>query len=259
MLKKKYLIFICTIIATRILTTDNKPINIKETTKREWDITAGLTNVIKDNYLSDNIQIVKTDYGLVKSSIKECESNQEIIYIADEQKKTNKPTRKKKKKKKNKNGKNIKNKSYKIYELPEYSSYRGFKSYEPYTAITATGSPQYKLQQYADTNEYGLREVDGRICVALGSYFDIKIGQYFDLILENGTVIKCILGDEKADCDTDSSYHIYTTSCNCCSEFLVSTRYLYRKAKQMGDISYIHENWKSPVEKVKVYENNFLN
>lgn len=130
----------------------------------------------------------------------------------------------------------------------------GFKSYMPYTAITSRNSPQYKLQeQSAYTGNYGIRQVNGRYCVAIGSYYTSEIGTLFDLILENGTVIPCILADQKADKDTDSS-NIMTMHNGCVSEFVVDTSYLKRKAKQYGDISYCDDSWNSPVETIRLYK-----
>lgn len=83
-----------------------------------------------------------------------------------------------------------------------------FKSYMPYTAVTDTSSSQYELlngsDAYTDINT-GIRMVGDRYCVALGSYYTTEIGQKVDLVLDNGNVIKCVLGDCKADCDTNAS------------------------------------------------------
>lgn len=146
--------------------------------------------------------------------------------------------------------------NYKIYDAP-YSS--GFKSYMPYKAITLKTSKQYKLQQqYAYTGEYGIRQVNDRFCVAVGSYYTKEIGTYLDLILENGTVIPCILADQKADHDTDSNNKI-TEHNGCLSEFVVDSSSLYRLAKTYGDISKCNELWDSPVKYIKVYDENIFN
>lgn len=83
-----------------------------------------------------------------------------------------------------------------------------FKSYMPYTAVTDTSSKQFKLlngsEAYTDNNT-GIRMVGDRYCIALGSYYTTEIGQKVDLVLDNGNVIKCVLGDCKADCDTNAS------------------------------------------------------
>lgn len=135
------------------------------------------------------------------------------------------------------------------YEIPEYS---GMKSWMDYRKITDTTSPQYKLQQeYAETGTYGLRTVDGRYCVAIGYAFEPKIGQYFDLVLENGTVIPCIISDQKSHYDTTDD--MFTTATDCCSEFVVDNESLSNKAHKRGDISDVNKDWDSPVVYIKIY------
>lgn len=128
----------------------------------------------------------------------------------------------------------------------------GIKSYMPYKAITSVSSPQYKLQQQAYTGNHGIRMVNGRYCVALGSFYTNRIGQNFDLVLENGTVIPCVLADQKADGDTNGSNQV-TSHNGCMSEFIVDSQALDRDAKKMGDISYCEECWKSPVRQIILY------
>lgn len=140
--------------------------------------------------------------------------------------------------------------NYKDYAVPKTS---GFKSYMPYTAITSKSSPQYKLQCKAYTGNYGIRMVDGHYCVAIGTGFNADVGTYFDLILANGTVIPCIVADIKADKHTDSR-NMVTKISGCLSEFITNSKTLNHKAKQMGDISYCCEEWKSPVYKIRIYE-----
>ena len=140
---------------------------------------------------------------------------------------------------------------YKEYSVPETS---GFKSFMSYKAITSKSSPQYKLQhEKAYTGKNGIRQVDGRYCVAVGSYFTDEIGTLFDLVLKNGTIIPCILADQKADKDTDSQ-NIVTRHNGCLSEFIVDVGNLKSSITQMGDVSYFNNNWNSPVKSIRVYE-----
>ena len=133
----------------------------------------------------------------------------------------------------------------------------GGKSYMPYTAITSTDSPQYKLQCQAHTGNYGIRMVGDRYCVALGSYYTTTIGQKFDLVLENGTVIPCVLSDIKADehtlCD-----NVTTANNGCVSEFIVDINHLKKDIKTHGDISYAEGTWDSPVVMIRVYGKNII-
>lgn len=145
--------------------------------------------------------------------------------------------------------------SYETYDAPKNS---GFKSFMDYRVITNTDSKQYKLQQcYSKTGEYGIRMADSRYIVAIGTYFTPDIGQYFDIILENGTVIPCILGDQKADADTDSD-NIITKHNGCMSEFIVDSDALNKDVKFHGDMSYCLKDWDSPIKTIKVYNRNIF-
>ena len=145
--------------------------------------------------------------------------------------------------------------SHETYDAPDNS---GFKSFMDYRTITNTESKQYKLQQhYAYTGEHGIRMADSRYIVAIGTYFTPDIGQYFDIILENGTVIPCILGDQKADADTDSD-NIITKHNGCMSEFIVDSDALNKDVKFYGDMSYCLKDWDSPIKTIKVYNRNIF-
>ena len=146
--------------------------------------------------------------------------------------------------------------AYTTYDIPKN---KGFKSYMDYKAITSRSSKQFQLQNlYANTSDCGIRVVNDRYCIAVGMHFDAEIGQYLDLILENGVIIPCVLSDVKADIHTDES-NIVTLANGCVSEFVVDTPSLYNTAKKMGDISYCYAEWRSPVVQIVVYEQNVFN
>lgn len=139
----------------------------------------------------------------------------------------------------------------------EYISYEapmtnGMKSYMPY-GLFSSKSNQYKLQEMCYTGNYGIRQYNDRYCVAIGSHFGTSIGQYFDLVLENGVVIPCVMADQKADCHTDSD-NIITVANGCMTEFVVDKSALHSDARVMGNISYCTEDWKSRVVEVRVYD-----
>lgn len=127
------------------------------------------------------------------------------------------------------------------------------KTWMPYTAITNKKSQQYKLQQMAYTGEYGIRMYDGRYCIAVGTGVASNVGTYVDLVLENGTIIPCIVGDIKANAHTDSM-HLVTRRSNCCSEFIIDKKSLHSMAKRMGDVSYVCDEWNSRVVEIRVYD-----
>lgn len=136
------------------------------------------------------------------------------------------------------------------------NNHNGFKSYMSYKKITDKSSLQYELQQNCYTDEEGFRRYNDYYCVAVGTAFDMQIGQHFDIILENNTIIKCIVGDIKADIDTDKTNTF--TAQGCCSEFLVETSKLNKTVKTMGDCSFLYEKWNSPCVSFTVYNLNTL-
>lgn len=125
-------------------------------------------------------------------------------------------------------------------------------SYMSYKSLSSTTSKQYKLQKIAYTGTYGIRQVDGRFCIAMGSYYTTKIGTYIDLELSDGTVIPCVLADCKADIHTDSMNQ--KTSDGSLIEFVVDINCLSNKVCVMGDVSYANNKWKNKVTKIKIYK-----
>lgn len=129
------------------------------------------------------------------------------------------------------------------------------KSYMDYTAITSTDSPQYLLQyNYAYTESNGVRAVNGRYCVALGSYYSHEVGQLVDLVLENGNVIPCVIGDNKQDIHTINNNSLGLDGG--AAEFIVETGALSDQVQMMGDVSYASDDWLSSVIEIRVYDEN---
>ncbi len=82
------------------------------------------------------------------------------------------------------------------------------KTYAYYTAVTAKGSPQYRLLNSAEctTDEAtGIRMYDGCYCVALGSYYGSTIGTKYRITLSTGKSFMAILCDQKANRHTDGN------------------------------------------------------
>lgn len=140
----------------------------------------------------------------------------------------------------------------------EYIKRSVFKSYENYLAITSTNTPHYKLQHnYAKTADNGIRTVNDRYCIALGSYFTKTIGQYIDVVLQNGTVIECILGDQKSDAHTEWPHVAHPDGS--IVEFIIDKKVMDPYVVQItGNVSDLYEEWKSPVVQIIVYDRNFL-
>ncbi len=127
------------------------------------------------------------------------------------------------------------------------------KSYMDYKCITDSTSPQYKLQRlYGATNNFGIRTVNNRLCIALGSFYTHNVGQYVDLILADDTVLHCIIGDQKKNIDTHNNNSIGNDGG--VAEFVVQTSALSPEVRRMGDISYASESFKQPVKMIRVID-----
>lgn len=83
------------------------------------------------------------------------------------------------------------------------------KTYMDYTAVTNHQSAQYALLNsdlaYTDTTT-GLRMVDGRICIAVGTFYASTIGTKINLVMATGEIVECVLGDVKSDLHTDPTH-----------------------------------------------------
>ena len=129
-------------------------------------------------------------------------------------------------------------------EKPEFEIPSGdtaFKSFMSYRAITNTRSAQYQLQQKCWTDDEGLRRLNDDYVIALGTYYAEYIGERFKITLDTGESFTAVIGDFKADRHTDSKHQYYDSGNGRKNivEFVVDTRELNRKARRMGDISYI--------------------
>lgn len=107
-------------------------------------------------------------------------------------------------------------------------------TYMAYTKVTTQSSAQYKFL-YNDDLCYtdpltGIRMSQGRYCIAVGSFYTTKIGQKIDLVLTNGEVIKCILGDCKADVHTDPTHRFHAID-GSVAEFVVDYEYFNSTAQ----------------------------
>lgn len=122
-----------------------------------------------------------------------------------------------------------------VKDAPEHSSFKSWMSYE----VFGGSSDQNKLQENAQTDSNGLRTVDGRYCIAVGSYYSTTIGTKLDVELSTGKVLPCILGDVKADQHTDSTNRQSNTGNGNVIEFIVDTHALDPVAKQRGTIDVI--------------------
>lgn len=127
------------------------------------------------------------------------------------------------------------------------------KSYMGYHKITSKSSKQYKLQKISITDySTGIRTINGRYEIALGSAYGCKIGQYVDLELEDGVVLPCVVGDAKRNRDTKNNRTLGADGG--CAEFIVDTKVLTKKVKQWGDVSFASSRFSEEVVKVIKYD-----
>ena len=115
-----------------------------------------------------------------------------------------------------------------------------FKAYMDYRTIADTDTPQYELQQHCWTDCDGFRRQTDDYVIALGSYYGTEIGDRFEITLDTGTKFTAILGDQKANRDTDPN-HQYTPvsdeNMKNVIEFIVDTQKISRTSRQLGDMS----------------------
>lgn len=134
----------------------------------------------------------------------------------------------------------------------QINNHNGMKTWMPYT-LFGENTRQYELQQYAETDSLGFRCIDGRYLVAIGIGADVEVGQFFDVVLENGEIIPCIVGDIKSPYDTNAD-NLTTSYSGCVCEFIVDKKTLATRIKKSGDVSYIDESYDSPIQKLVVYD-----
>lgn len=122
-----------------------------------------------------------------------------------------------------------------VYDIPETAT--SFKTWMSYRAITSKSSIQWQLQQDAWTDTDGFRRYgkEGYYMVALGTYYAEQCGKVFDITFEEGTTIRCIVGDTKADQHTDELHQHHNGNV---VEFIVDGKAISNTCKRMGDMSY---------------------
>lgn len=131
--------------------------------------------------------------------------------------------------------------TYQPLSVPSIQS--SFKTWMSFRAITNQNSPQYKLIRawgWSDANGFmrvnGERDIginDDYYIIALGSYYGTTIGTKYRITTNTGSVFYGILGDCKANRDTDST-HRYCPINNNIVEFIVDTLKLNKDVKKMG-------------------------
>ena len=133
------------------------------------------------------------------------------------------------------------------YESSGSSGAGTIKTFEPYTAITSKSSLAYKLQHSKTcyTDRQGFRRFDtpnkkyvALYMVAMGTFYG-KTGDILQIQLTSGKSFSAIMGDVKADKDTDA-LNKYCVADGSEVEFIIDKSVFYvnsKKARTLGDCS----------------------
>lgn len=128
-----------------------------------------------------------------------------------------------------------------------------FKSYMDADTITCKETDQYaQKNNYKLDKQTGIWTVNGRYCIAVGSYYTQKIGTYLDVKMSNGNIIECILAECKDDADTDNTNRQNPNGS--IIEFVVNESSLNKMVIKMGNCSYAKEEFKGEIESIIVYD-----
>lgn len=131
-----------------------------------------------------------------------------------------------------------------------------FKSYMDYRKVTDKTSPQYSFLQACEDSACGIMLSDGRYCIALGSYYATEIGTRVDLVMENSSIVPCVVADCKNNDHTDASnqQHLVDKSV---VEFVVNTDNLSDYVRYTrGDCSYADSRLEGEISAIRVYVEN---
>lgn len=120
------------------------------------------------------------------------------------------------------------------------ASKQDFKSYMPYTAITNKSSTQWQLQQSATTDEDGIRCIDGKPMVAVGTGWGVSVGDNAIITCDNGNSFEVVIGDIKSNKHTNSENKT-TSANNCRCEFIVDSKQLNPTVKTMGNVAVLEQ------------------
>lgn len=142
------------------------------------------------------------------------------------------------------------------FTIPEGNGER--YTYMAWQAITSPSSNQYRLRETAGMNfdDEGFGRIDGRYVIACTTTFG-QVGEYVDFKLEDGTILKCIIGDSKGG--VNPQYNVSEWGHNNGKnvvEFIVDKKSWYNKKDNPGTPSN-HPEWNHRVTEAYVYGNYF--
>lgn len=137
-----------------------------------------------------------------------------------------------------------------VMEVPDVES--DFKAFMDYRCITLKDSLQYKMQNdgQAVSNDEGFRMYNDEYMVAVGSYYAKECGVRLHIVLESGREFNAIVGDLKADVDTDEKNQHRNGNI---VEFIVDTEKISDLCRKMGDMSYaVEADLKGKIRSIEV-------
>ena len=133
-------------------------------------------------------------------------------------------------------------------------------TYMGWQCITSVSSKQYKLRTAAGMNfdEEGFAKIGDRYVVATTTTFG-NVGDFIDVYQEDGTVIKCIIGDIKNQNDAGCTEWGHNNG-RCVVEFVVDKDTWYRNgggAHPNPGTDSCHPEWNQNIDKI-VNKGNFF-
>lgn len=130
-------------------------------------------------------------------------------------------------------------------------------TYMGWQCITAKGSHQYKLREAAGMkfDNEGFAKIGDRYVVATTTTFG-NVGDFIDVYQEDGTVIKCVIGDIKSQSDAGCTKWGHNNG-QCVVEFVVDRSKWYSPMHVNPGTSSCHPEWNMNITKV-VNNGNFF-
>ena len=145
---------------------------------------------------------------------------------------------------------NVKKINYVDMDTPSNNSFKSYMDYRTLSVYSEQGKMQ--AQSYTD-GLTGIIIYDGRYCVAVGSGYTHTLGTYIDLIMENGSIIKCIVADAKSDEHTDTTTRRQNAN-GSIVEFIVDTKVIDGNVRLMGNFSYLCEDFSGEIKYIRIYD-----
>ncbi len=124
-------------------------------------------------------------------------------------------------------------------------------SYMGWQCVTARNSQQYKLRDSAGMNfdSEGFARIGDRYVVATTTTFG-KVGDYIDVYQEDGTVIKCVIGDIKSQADAGCTEWGHNNG-QCVVEFVVDQNSWYGSSMHANPgTAQCHPEWNQNIDKI---------